>query len=1168
MTSAVLRGPGLGDAVLPDAATARQQEAADPRASTFVSANAGSGKTRVLTERVARLLLEGVTPDRILCMTFTKAAAAEMQNRLFRTLGEWAMLADHDLLRRLWKLDPGFRDRSVDLARARTLFATAIETPGGLRIQTIHAFCAALLRRFPLEAGVPPAFAEMEDRAGQRLREEVLAAMADGAHRDAIDLLARYHSGGAKGEVHAFAHEVAARERIAPRAALARELGLPPGFGESDLRALAWDGTEAALFAEAVPLLLNGTVTDQKLAARITILRPHPASLPDWEGAFLYGPTAATPFAAKVAGTKSPNVTKGTRANGFPEDAFDAMQLRIEAARGARQGLVLLERTEALAAFRAAFAPLYRAEKMRRGWLDFDDLLLRARDLMRHPQFAPWVLWRLDGGIDHILVDEAQDTSPVQWELIEALTAEMTAGLGAERDGALPPRSVFVVGDPKQSIYGFQGADPEGFEREREVFREKIEAIEGRFQTVPLHHSFRSAPAVLDAVEAVLEEAPAIEDARHRAFFDALPGRVDLWPALEPAERSAPPDYDAPPDRPAEDAPAIVLARRIVDRIADMIDRGEPVPHREGGEIVLRPAQAGDFLILVRSRGAMFHEIIRHAKTRRVRGPDGVERPLEIAGADRLRVGAELAVRDLVSLMAFLALPEDCLSLAEALRSPLFGLSEGRLFDLAHGRTGYLWQALRARREEFAETHDVLRELRDSGDFLRPYELIERVLTHHGGRERLLARLGPEAEEGIDELLNLALAYERDEVPSLTGFVSWMRADGSEIKRTAEGAGRQMRVMTVHGAKGLEAPVVILPQTTPRRGSAAPRAEELMRIPELGTVWKPGKADMPDWLARHAEAEAIKQAEEDLRLLYVAMTRAESWLIVAGAGDMGKAGDAWHDRVRRALESRGAVPVETPVGDGLRPESGNWGGPVRPLVRRAPDREDLPAWVREPAAEPAEKPRPLSPSGLGGPKSMPGEGPVDGEAARLYGIHLHRLLEHLPLHPDEPAEGVASDLLLGAAEPALPEAVPGVLADAQRLLNDPALAPVFAPATLAEVEVTGHIGGLGTVAGVIDRLVVAPERILAVDYKSNALVPGRPEDVPEGILRQLGAYAALLDAVWTDRPVAVAVLWTRTGALMEVPRALADAALSRAEPVEVGGSGPHGADVDGARPGP
>ncbi len=544
----------------------------------------------------------------------------------------------------------------------------------------------------------------------------------------------------------------------------------------------------------------------------------------------------------------------------------------------------------------------------------------------------------------------------------------------------------------------------------------------------------------------------------------------------------------------------------------------------------------GDVLILVQRRSDLFHEIIRACKVAN----------LAIAGADRLKLGGELAVRDIAALLSFVATDDDDLSLAAALRSPLFGLTEAQLYDLAQGRDGKrLWEVLR-NHPDHAETVSILADLRDRSDFLRPYDLIERLLTRHDGRRRLIARLGPEAEDGIDELLGQALAYERVEVPSLTGFLGWMETDEVEVKRQPDSAGNRIRVMTVHGAKGLEAPVVILPDTADRNPSAG---GELMTLAPGAIAWRTGADASPPQIATARDALRERQQEENMRLLYVAMTRAQSWLIVAAAGKIEKEG-AWYNIVAQGMEHAGGVQVAGATGFGPiqrlslgdwpedRPDSRAGQGPTP--AEAAP----LPHWATSAAPTPTGGLAALTPSGLGGAKVMPGEGAgLSEEAAMLRGTRLHLLLEHLPQWPRADWPGVAQALLAATADPDLPADNAALLAEAQAVLSAPALAFLFAPEALAEVEITSPLGPR-RMLGTIDRLILSPGQVLAVDYKSNAVVPDRPEEVPIGLLRQMGAYAAALERIYPDRTVQTALLWTRTAQLMPLPQHLVHGALA------------------------
>ncbi|MEP2531683.1 double-strand break repair helicase AddA [Shimia sp.] len=1113
-------------------ATERQVQAASPGDSTWLSANAGSGKTRVLTDRVARLLLNGVLPQHILCLTYTKAAASEMQNRLFKRLGAWAMKNDADLRAELVELGVDGKISKPELREARTLFARAIETPGGLKIQTIHSFCAALLRRFPLEAGVSPLFTEMEDRASALLRHDIVDQMAGGKDAQVVHDLARHFTGEYLDDLTAAIIRNAELFRgPTDLAKLHDAFGGDPSLDESGLEKSVFLGGEVALIADLITACRAGGVRDQAAADKLSMLSDlNLQALPILESVFLSGKGAKEPFTAKIGTFPTKKVQKD---NASLMDRVEDLMRRVESARDPRLALNAVRRSEALHVFGHRFLQLYEHHKQQRGWLDFDDLILRARALLNDPTVAEWVLYRLDGGIDHILVDEAQDTSPAQWQVIERLAQEFTSGSGARSD---VERTIFVVGDKKQSIYSFQGADPAEFDRMCQEFAARMQPSGHQLQRLSLEYSFRSSSAILGLVDTCFEGkhgAGFPRENKHRAFQHNMPGRVDLWPVVEPGEKSEKSDWFDPVDRLGETHHTVVLAERIADEIKRLIDAKETIPAQklDSGMYSQRPVQAGDFLILVQRRSELFHEIIRACKSR----------DLPIAGADRLKVGGEMAVRDLAALLSFLSTPEDDLALATALRSPIFGWSEQMLFDLAHRRPkGFLWEELRKRREEFPKTLSIIDDLLSQTDFLRPYDLIERILTRHAARRNLLSRLGSEAEDGINALLSQALAYESSAVPSLTGFLLWMETDDLEIKRQMDSAGNRIRVMTVHGSKGLESPIVIMPDT----------AKRLVRtdapiVPLQGQAAWNMPADLaPRNLLDARETMMNAQRAERLRLLYVAMTRAEKWLIVAAAGDLGKDGQSWYDIVRDGMTHIGAEPWQYAGGPGLRYALGDWSGPIVSSTTDATRAQTvLPDRFIRPAPEP-QRPAPLfSPSDLGGAKALPGDLGQDEEQAKQYGTWIHLLLEHLPVAAKTEWPALARHLLKSDTAPIDPTVFDDLLSEASRVLETESFAHIFDPKTLAEVPITANLGA-GRLSGIIDRLIIHPDRVIAVDFKSNRNVPGSPDQVPDSLLRQMGAYTHGLAQIFPQHRIETAILWTRTAQYMVLPHDLVTNALT------------------------
>ncbi|MCR8724488.1 double-strand break repair helicase AddA [Frigidibacter sp. ROC022] len=1120
----------------PHPASERQNRAADPGRSTWLSANAGSGKTRVLTDRVARLLLNGVPPQNILCLTYTKAAAGEMQNRLFKRLGAWAMLDNASLVAELTAIGVRNAPDRDSLARARRLFASAVETPGGLKIQTIHSFCAAILRQFPLEAGVSPRFREIDERESTLILRELFDSIAEGPQAGVLAEFARYCSpSGLQGLLKEIAGHAAAFETPLDPAEVPLWYGLTgKETPESVLNEALGQGLDA-LVPVLIAAMRKGAKTTNAKAAELSDL----AGLAEDRARF----DLLTRVLLTQKGTPNTIVAKQF-AKVLDPDQLEAAQALTERIVEARRTLGCLEearRTQALHRFARVYIGAYRQRKAALGLLDFDDLIRRALALLSDASVAQWVLYRLDGGIDHILVDEAQDTSPTQWKIVERLTQELASGDGS-RDGTV--RTVFAVGDEKQSIYSFQGADPAEFDRMKRHFQAQLENAPHPLQDLALQHSFRSSPLLLNLVDRVFTgEATSgvAEPTTHAAFHDSLPGRVDLWPLLGSEEADPLPEWHDASDRTLPHDATQVLAEKIAREVARMVAT-EHVPDETGQ---MRRMVAGDVLILVRRRNFITDPLILALK----------KAGLEVAGADQIVLTSDLAVMDIVATLKVLVTPADSLSLAAALRSPLFGLSEDDLFRLAHSRPrgATLWEALEAQRDRFEDACTILEDLRRQADFLRPHDLIARLLVRHDGRRRLIGRMGEEIVEAVDVLLQQALAYESSDVPSLTGFLTWHEAEGIKIKRQSETAGDKVRVMTVHGAKGLESEVVILPDTA---DYTPPRKDRLIALDSGQPVFRTAGDRVPDAQTSVYAEEKRKEDEESNRLLYVGLTRAKHWLIVCGAGKDTASGDklpCWHRLVGNAVAGMNPQTVEI---DGLvaqRLEFGNWPAPAagaQPSDGAKTLPPDLPVWTRTPAGPGAPRPVLLAPSDLGPMAHAAPGAPVlaESEDALLRGTHLHLLLEHLPHHPPESWAEVGAALLRAEDEAPPDDRIPELLAEARGVLESDELAWLFAPGTLAEVDVTAELPDLGgrRILGRIDRLIREPGRVLAVDFKSNRVVPERVEDVPEGILIQLGAYAAALRQIFPGDVVEVAVLWTQGPRLMRLPHEIVTGALQSA----------------------
>ena len=1116
-----------------------QRLAANPHISAWVGANAGSGKTRVLTQRVARLLLEGAEPAKILCLTYTKAAAAEMQTRLFAMLGGWSMLPDAVLAESLGALEgrPPITDPG-QLRMARRLFARALETPGGLKIQTIHAFCDALLRRFPLEAGVSPGFDVLDERRAALILSDILSSLARAAEAGedpAFDLIAkRLNEGGIDDVVAA----------ILPRRDRLESFGLQERldafFGAaarqdtaeiaaSQLGKLGW--TDLHRFAEVLRTV--GGKIDQPLAEALR----NDTDQPEDRAWTLIHAVLKDDATARRATSRLPTKAVKQADPGAVARTEDLMDWAEETA-GQLRAVGAVSRARDLHLFGDALLSRYKDVKTRSALLDFEDLIDRARDLLTRSELGAWALYKLDQGIDHVLVDEAQDTSPAQWSVIEAVTGDFFAGQTARERVGRAPRSIFVVGDEKQSIYSFQGAEPKAFSATRSRYLDRLEGVGGRLEEPGLVTSFRSASGVLAFVDRVFEGDRASgltvggEAIRHEAHREADGARIDLWPLIEPLPAPAPSPWYEPVDATPPDHPKTRLAAMLAAEIARMIAE-DRLPARTGKPA--RPVRPGDILVLVRKRDALAQRLIRNLKSRGV----------PVAGADRLSLAAELAVKDVVALIKAILTPADDLSLAAVLRSPLCSISEDALFDLAHGRESSLWRALMTSDQHPREV-EMLRDLAGKAGFQGPYAFLETVLTRHDGRRRLLARLGPEVEDPIDELLAEALKYEAQETPTLAGFVAWIDAADISIKREMESGADQVRVMTIHGAKGLEAPVVILPDTVSSAGQGGNR-QNLMTVEERDagtlTLWPGSKANDDPVTARARREADQRTRDEQQRLLYVGLTRAEDWLILAGAGRPADAEKGWYSQLASAMAGLDPLPIERDGFTIQRLETGLQSDEVAITTR--PAGHALPAkppWLTRAARE--ARPERLSPSAL--VKEPPSGGAGQGrEAALVYGRAVHLLLERLPGF--EPATiAAAADRLLATEHPDLPqEAAEMAISEAISVLTDPHLSHVFSEHSLGEVAVRIDLAEISeqTILGRIDRLIVREASVQVVDLKTDAQVPQNPSDVPASYLAQMAAYADAIARIYPGRSVTAAILWTRNRSLMPLPPDLLQSSL-------------------------
>ena len=1107
-------------------AIARRQQgnAANPELSVWVEASAGTGKTKVLSDRVLRLLLNGVEPAKILCLTYTKAAAVEMNARISARLAKWAVAADNELDEELEKLLGSFPDRKqydIITARARTLFATLLDVPGGMKIQTIHSFCQEILKRFPLEAGISPYFSVMDDRmsaeALDKICQELVLQVEQAPETEtgqAISYLTRH--------VREFKFPELLKTLAENRNKLTQMLSGYKNFTdflhelscrlnvredetENSAHVEFYNSLNKDIIEKAAGVLMQGSKQD-KNNGTVLYETVKEYDYEKYKNVFLtQDGKIRTALAHKEAVKIYPEIM----------DVMQKLAQEILTFEEKLRQIRLYASTRAVMVVAARLSEAYHAYKQKNARLDYEDLIVITRKLLEDKNVADWVLFKLDGGINHVLIDEAQDTSPNQWAIVKAITAEFFAGFG--REGT--KRTVFAVGDRKQSIYSFQGADPEEFDRMRRYFSDNA----ADFSTVRLDVSFRSTKAVLETVNNLFSRPEAAsgvvvdgEGIEHIPYRLGEAGRVEIWPLAEGEEESE--DIWYPPvERHTKISAGTRLAGQIARKISQMVKENELLASKG------RPLQYGDFMVLVQRRNSFMEEFVRECKK------EGVA----VTGIDKLKLLEQIAVEDLLSLGRFLLLPQDDLSLAEVLKSPLFGLNDDDLFKLCYNRKSTsLWNRLNADKA-YQEQASVLSALLNKADYVRPFDLYSHVLSTLDGRKKFVARLGAEAEDALDEFINLTLRFEEEHIPNLQNFLTWITADDIEVKRELEQAeNNAVRIMTVHGSKGLQAPIVILPDT--------------VRLPNVkksaGLMWD--KTDMAYYplsgdgydagCTMLYEQEKNKAFDEYRRLLYVALTRAEDRLYICGyKGKNNPDKRSWYELCRQVLEKYGSQEQDGVLSYACAQEN-----EVAEEKETVLPKEEIPAesWLWQEAVAESPLAKPYTPSHPDDEDiDLPAVSPlIDNGKYYRRGLLMHRLLQFLPPDADITKKSSLIDSFLqkNAADMS-PKFHRQIKTEILRILTDDKFKFIFGPGSRAEVPVMGEVNGR-IVSAQIDRLVISKDKITIVDFKTNCPPAETTDKVPATYKKQLAVYKQLIEKIYSGHPVETFILWTNSANLMRI----------------------------------
>ena len=1098
----------------------QQGDAANPKVSVWVEASAGTGKTKVLSDRVLRMLLSGVDASKILCLTYTKAAAVEMNMRISKRLGEWAIITEEKLKEELFKII-GEEQSDNYINNARVLFAKVLDTPGGIKIQTIHSFCEEILKRFPLEADIAPYFSVMDDRMSVEALTTTSKKLILKAQDEPDSQIGKYISWLTANIKELKFSQI--MEKIASNRnkllqilsqyssfelfvdALCEKLGV----NKHDTPEQVFINFESKLNKDIIKKIANTLSNGSKKDIDRSVLLYECLEKFDYQkykAVFLTKENKiCSTLAYKSAVNMWPEIIE--EMSKLAQDVLNLEEYFIK--------LGLAQSTQAIMGIAEGLNLGYSEYKRNNAMLDFEDLIVITRKLLNKENVSKWVLYKLDGGIDHILIDEAQDTSPNQWAIVKSITDEFFAGLGQRNN----VRTVFAVGDRKQSIYSFQGADPDEFDRMFYHFQSK----DSNFKKIKLDVSFRSTKAVLESVNSLfaLDEAKSgvvinEEKVSHLPYRIGEGGVVQILPMVV-ADNDAEDVWYPPVERKTKTSASMKLSSLIANKIKSMVDKKEILESQN------RPVCYKDFMVLVQRRNNFIEDFVRECKNIGV----------NISGIDKLKLLEQLAVQDLLSLANFLLLPQDDLSLAEVLKSPLFGLTDDDLFELCYNRKNdSLWHRLK-QNSKYETINQELSEILKKSDYLRPYELFNYILISLNGRKRFVERLGTEAEDTLDEFINLTLNFENNHIPDLQTFVSWVKSGDVEIKRELEQAQENaVRVMTVHGSKGLQAPIVIVPDTT--RTPNIKRGEDILYSEDSDMIYFPLSADSYDSICEEIHSDRVKKAyDEYRRLLYVALTRAEDRLYIAGYKNKGDADEkSWYHLCKQTLELIGIQSEDKSISYSSKQEiecsSSNKESQINNVINAE-------SWLYENAVEEAPLARPYSPSKSEQDDELIVCSPLkDNSFYYKRGLLIHSLLQYIPVSCNFEDKLKAIDVYLQQYGSGLSQNMLNqIKEEISYLISHPDFKEIFGTQSRAEVPIIGEVDG-HIVSAQVDRLVITENKVIIVDFKTNRPAAVDIESVPKAYLKQLASYRKLLENIYPDKEIETYILWTNTAHLMKI----------------------------------
>ncbi len=1012
-----------------------QIRASNPTSNVWVTANAGSGKTKVLTDRILRLCLAGTDIQKILCITFTKTGAAEMQEKLLKTAQKWSESSDAELEIVLDELT-GSKPSQQTVLKAKQIFDELLENQAKMNILTIHSFCQSILKRFPMEADIQPFFSVIDELASIKLKKEAWQNVLnkdDSELQEALSEIITYYNSDS--ELDKLIKEILQLSDISESFDI--ESSNNEAFKLVEEGFCDYEGLMSLANILSNGEAIKNFINDEELADEYLKI-------------FL---TEKYEFRKKVLNKKELDN------NPWAEDVIISEQMRLlKILENERRGKTLKLR-EAIFTLSEFINGEYSFLKQKAAFLDYNDLIEKTSYLFNKPDIKPWIMYKLDYTIEHVMVDEAQDTSLNQWQIIRALIDDFFTG---DTNNEIE-RTLFVVGDEKQSIFSFQGADPLLFADTNIYFENQISNAGRVIEKVPMQMNFRSSQAVLDFVDKIFEDeerrgavSKLADGIAHKAFND-IEGKVELLPFISyKAERDNTPWKLPITNEDRDSSYKEQLALQVSNKIKILLS--------EGGE-------PSEIMILLRRRdGKFIKELTANLE----------DAGIPVSGNDRLSIFDNIAVKDLLCLLKVISCKADKLEVATLLKSPIFNYSEHKVRDVILSGEN-IYEAIENELEPF-----VTKALE-----LNVYEFLNFVLYENEQLKNFISRLGEEVIEPINEFLNFCENYASSEINSIDQFLNFISQAKIDIKKEVKSDVNQVQIMTVHASKGLESKVVIIPDIVVSGSSYKDKliqGEQGNFYPVISLFGK-----CASYIEELKDAYKQRDADEDMRLLYVALTRAKQQLIVCGA--------TYYNNMKEGGWYNVCALTQEPENDDLLDE-------ISYTYEEKDNIISLPEHLKQRVSFIADKVSRASSTNFNYSK--------EASEASSYGTNLHKILEFMPMDKEQ------VELLLGV--------------NYSQEIYDKALAVynehknIFDAQSYAELEVSGVIEGK-QINAIIDRLVIRGNEVWIIDYKSNKNVP---DGVPEAYIKQLNTYESLLKGLYEGKDIKKFILWTSNLQLQQV----------------------------------